>query len=100
MGIVLVLFVTFLSCKEESKTQVLDSTSQTEVIKEFSETEKREIVTFYLINGRKLAEKDFHEIIFLKDAIDNVKVIHYEGRDSFFTFQFSEALDFYTANKK
>ena len=100
IGIVLVLFVTFLSCKGESKTQVVEGVAQMETSNELSEDQKREIVKYYLINGRKLAEKDFHEIIFLNDFVDGVKVIHYKGKDAFFGFKFSEALAFYTANKK
>ena len=86
------------NCKEESKNP--DTVRSTEITKQLTEAEKTEIVKYYLINGKKLAEKDFHKIIFLNDAFDGVKVIHYEGRDAFFGFKFSEALNFYNANKK
>lgn len=98
--IILLVLIAFSSCKKESKVKVLESTEQTETIKQLTEADKTEIVRYYLINGRKLPETDFHEIIFLNDAVDGVKVIHYEGRDAFFGFKFSEALTFYNANKK
>ena len=88
------------NCKNESKVDTSNDTTKTEAKSQLTEDEKREIVKYYLINGRKLAEKDFHEIIFLYDAFDGVKVIHYEGRDAFFSFKFSEAFNFYNANKK
>ncbi|WP_188463214.1 hypothetical protein [Bizionia arctica] len=68
--------------------------------KTLTEKERIEIVTYYLINERKLDKKDFHEIIFLNDIADGVNVIHYEGKDAFFSFKFSEALKFYNLNKK
>lgn len=96
--IVLCVLFAFISCKEVKANKV-----KTEVEKEtlitFSEEKRKEIVEFYLINDRKLARADFHEIIFLNDVIDNVKVIHYEGKDAFFTFRFSKALQFYNSNK-
>ena len=66
----------------------------------FTDAEKTAIVKYYLINNRKLAEKDFFKIIFLNNKDDAVKIIHYEGRDSFFTFKFSDALTFYQSNNK
>lgn len=98
--IILLVLIAFSSCKKESKAEVPETTEQTEVKKELTEDQKKEIVKYYLINGRNLPETDFHEIIFLNDAVDGVKVIHYEGRDAFFGFKFSDALNFYNANKK
>ncbi|WP_397363105.1 hypothetical protein [Olleya sp. R77988] len=88
------------NCKDESKVDSSNDTIKTETKSQLTEDKKREIVKYYLINGRKLAEKDFYKIIFLNDAFDGVKVIHYEGKDAFFGFKFSEALKFYNDNKK
>ncbi|WP_336127145.1 hypothetical protein [Mesoflavibacter sp. CH_XMU1422-2] len=98
--LVLCLGLLVFNCKDENKSQALEKTTKTETSKPLSKAEKTEIVRYYLINGRKLEEKNFHEIIFLNDAVDGVKVIHYEGKDAFFGFKFSEALQFYNANKK
>ncbi|EGV42750.1 hypothetical protein BZARG_2527 [Bizionia argentinensis JUB59] len=105
MKIKLRYFVIFISllvfnCKNESNKQGVNSNIELEEIEHLSEVEKTKIVSYYLINGRQLREKDFHEIIFLNDISDSVKVIHYEGKDAFFSFKFSKALNFYNANKK
>ena len=100
----LVLFTGLLvfNCKDENKTEALKEATKTEikneVVKQLSEVEKTEIVRYYLINGRKLPEKDFHKFIFGK--YDGVKIINYEGRDAYFSIKFSEALKFYNTNKK
>ncbi|RLJ69133.1 hypothetical protein CLV86_0527 [Lacinutrix venerupis] len=98
--LVICLGLIVFNCKDEKKPQALEKTTKTETSKPLSKAEKTEIVRYYLINGRKLQEKDFHEIIFLNDVVDGVKVIHYEGKDAFFSFKFSEALKFYNENKK
>lgn len=95
-----ILGLLLFSCKNESNTQKIEDAPTTETVKTLTEAEKTEIVKYYLINERQLAEKDFYKIIFLNDAVDGVKVIHYEGRDAFFGFKFSNALAFYNANKK
>jgi len=97
--VVICIGLLIFNCKNESITQSSQSENKTEVTPQLTEDEKTEIVKYYLINGRKLAEKDFYKIIFLNDAIDGVKIIHYEGRDAFFGFKFSEALNYYNANK-
>ncbi len=96
--LVICLGLLVFNCKDESKKDTLKNETKTETIKQLSEAKKTEIVKYYLINERKLTEKDFHEIIFLNDAVDGVKVIHYEGKDAFFGFKFSKALTFYNAN--
>ncbi|TYB79720.1 hypothetical protein [Bizionia myxarmorum] len=98
----LVFSVTLLlfNCKNDSNNQVQESSMEMAPNKQLSEAEKTEIVTYYLINKRQLEEKDFHKIIFLNDISDSVKVIHYEGKDAFFSFKFSEALSFYYSNRK
>jgi len=97
--IVICIGLLVFNCKNESNTQTLESENITDATPQLTEDEKTEIVKYYLINGRKLADKDFYKIIFLNDAFDGVKVIHYEGRDAFFGFKFSEALNYYNANK-
>lgn len=92
------LAVLVFNCKKENKTQITEVNNNTEIA-QLSEKEKTKIVTYYLINGRQLAEKDFHKIIFLNDEFETVKIIHYKGRSAFFRFKFSEALKFYNANK-
>lgn len=87
------------NCKNESKTEQLGNTTITETAKQLSEDEKREIVKYYLINGKKMAEKDFHEIIFLNDFVDGVKIVFYEDSDAFFGLKFSEAFNYYNTNK-
>jgi|GEM_PF-5811058 len=90
-GLGLLLF----NCKDNTvKTETTAQKTQ------LTEAEKTEIVTYYLINDRKLSENDFHEIIFLNDFVDGVKVIFYEGKDAFFGFKFSEALEYYNSNNK
>ena len=94
--LVLIFGLLVFNCK--NNTQALET--ETETVKTLTEAEKTEIVKYYLINGRQLAEKDFYKIIFLNDVVDGVKVIHYEGKDAFFGFKFSEALTFYNNTKK
>ncbi len=88
----------FIGCKNNSEAKKTEVITTTVAKKVFTDAEKTAIVKYYLINERKLAEKDFFKIIFLNDFNDSVKVINYAGRDSYFTFKFSEALDFYTKN--
>ncbi len=95
-----ILVILLSSCKNNQEIKKQDNTKQTIIKKKLSDSKKTEIVEYYLINKRKLAKKDFYKIVFLNDNIDNVKVIHYKGRDSFFTFRFSEALQFYKLNNK
>jgi hypothetical protein len=97
--LVIAIGLLVFNCKNESKTTQLENTTITEAAKELSEDEKREIVKYYLINGKKMAEKDFHEIIFLNDFVDGVKIVFYEDRDAFFGMKFSEAFNYYNANK-
>ena len=98
--LVLVIGLLVFNCKNESKVEDSENVTKIGISKKLTEEEKTEIVKYYLINGRQLAEKDFHEIIFLNDVVDGVKVIHYEGKDAFFGFKFSEALTFYNNTKK
>ncbi|SDW51437.1 hypothetical protein SAMN05444411_101894 [Lutibacter oricola] len=99
--ILVVLALLFIvSCKNTSKEKKINSTKTKVENKALSDAEKTAIVKYYLTNDRKLSEKDIFKIIFLNDGVDNVKVIHYEGRDSFFTFKFSKAQDYYTKHFK
>ena len=88
------------NCKNENSTQAVEKESTSETVSTLTEDEKREIVAYYLIHGKKMTEKDFYKIIFLNDFVDGVKVIYYEDSNAFFGLKFSEALDFYKANKK
>jgi len=97
--LILITSIMFFSCKNNVENKEKPSI-KIETSKSFSEGKKTEIVTYYLINGRKLPKKDFHKIIFLNDNLDNVKIINYEGKDAFFTFKFSEALKFYNTKNK
>ena len=85
----------FIACNNNSKTKTTTNSKIEAEKKVLSDAEKTAIVKYYLINKRKLSQKDIFKIIFLNDAFDTVKVIHYEGRDSFFTFKFSLAYNYY-----
>ncbi len=87
------MLILTLSCKkkQEKQNSIKNTTS---TLSNLSESKKIEIVKYYLKNKKKLTEENFHKIIFLNDNYDNVKVIYYKDKDAFFTFKFSEALQF------
>lgn len=99
-GFVFLICLLVFNCKNESNTQGIEKEAKSETLKSLTEDEKREIVAYYLIHGKKMTEKDFYKIIFLNDFVDGVKVIYYEDSNAFFGLKFSEALDFYNANKE
>jgi len=94
------IVILFIGCKNNSDAKKIKVPTTIVAEKVFTDAEKTAIVKYYLTNERKLAEKDFFKIIFLNDKDDSVKVINYEGRDSFFTFKFSKAFTFYQSNNK
>ncbi len=89
----------FIQCNQTTVKKKDNKVETTQVVTNISTAQKTEMVTYYLLNGKKLAKKDFYKIIFLNDNTDNVKVIHYKDKASFFTFPFSKALKFYKTHK-